>query len=52
VLRYITLDVFDLFGLPQEPEPQEALLQPDPQWSREGGLYVIWLSPGSGFIAL
>ena len=40
-----TLDIFDLFGLPQEPEPQEALLQPDPQWSREGGLYVIWLSP-------
>ena len=36
------VDVFDLFG---EPEAQRALLQPDPQWSREGGLYVIWLSP-------
>lgn len=34
-------DTLDLFGQDQN----QALPQPDPQWSCEGGLYVIWLSP-------
>jgi len=38
VLAYDTLD---LFGQ----DSQQALPQPDPQWSSEGGLYIIWLSP-------